>query len=395
MVKQTIRLYLLLKVVMALGISFISATYVMFLISKGLNLFEVNLVNCVFFTTLFICEIPTGVVADVFGRKVSFIISCFLFSISLFVYAGSNGIWFFVLAEAIGAVARTFESGAFQAWVVDRLKYYDYAEPIQPIFKKEQQFAQGATIVGALAGAFLADKNLALPWIAGGITTFVAGVLAIFLMKEEYFVREKFSFREGLRSMRTTTANSIRYGVKNKAIRFIILVSAVQFFALQAPNMQWQPLFSQHFDSKTSFGFLYVGISVCIIIGSSLSSLLLKKVRDERMALVVSQAMIGVAIVITAYFSSYQIAILLFLSHEVARGAFTPIKDAYLNDNIPSKERATLISFESISHHIGGAGGLIVSGLLAQTTSIPLTWILSGSFLIIAAIILGKNGKRI
>lgn len=395
MAKKTIRLYLLLKVIITLSISFISATYVMFLISKGLNLFEVNLVNFVFFVTLFVCEIPTGIVADVFGRKRSFVISCFLLSLSLFVYAFSDYFLLFLLAEAIGAIARTFESGAFQAWIVDRLKYYDYEEPIHPIFKKEQQWVQGATIIGALSGAFLASWNPTLPWIAGGITAFIAGFAAIFLMKEEYFVREKMSVIEGFKSMKSVARKSIRYGAKNKAVRFIMVIGAIQFFALQAPNMQWQPFFTDHLQDQTMFGFLYVGISLSLIVGASLSGRLLKKVTNERAALIVSQSVVGIGLILTAIFSSYAVAIVFFLSHEIARGAFKPIKDAYLHDNIPSKERATLISFESISHHIGGAVGLLVSGFIALNTSISFTWILSGSFLIITAMILARNGKRV
>src|SRR3989344_3967159 len=118
--KETIRHYLLLKSVSAFSISFIAAVYVTFLISKGLNLFEVNLVNFVFFTTLFICEISTGAFADVFGRKLSFLLSCSLFAVGMFVYGLADSFWGFAAAEAISALGNTFSSGAFQAWLIDR-----------------------------------------------------------------------------------------------------------------------------------------------------------------------------------------------------------------------------------------------------------------------------------
>jgi len=395
MVKQTIRVYFLLKLLSAFGMSFIASTYVIFLMSKGMNLFEVNLINFVFFATLFLSEIPTGLVADVFGRKISFICSCFLEAIAMVVYAFSGSFWFFALAEGIAALARTFSSGAFQAWLVDRLKYYDYEEPFHPLFRREQQIAQGATIFGALTGSVLAERSLALPWLLGSVFALITGLLAIFLMKEEYFERQKFSFREGFRSMKNVTKRSISYGSKQKAVRFILLIGAVQYFAVQAPNMQWQPLFSQHFPNKTSLGFIYAGISISLIIGSALSSRLLRRVKDERAALVVSQLLVGLGIILAGAFSSYVLSVALFLGHEIARGAFLPIKDAYLNDNIPSKERATLISFESISHHIGGAVGLLVSGFLAQRVSISFTWIIFGLILIAGAAVMGKNGKKI
>ena len=60
------------------GLSVISAIYVTYLIKNGLDLFQVNLVNAIFFFTLFVCEIPTGAFADLFGRKKSFVIACVL-----------------------------------------------------------------------------------------------------------------------------------------------------------------------------------------------------------------------------------------------------------------------------------------------------------------------------
>src|SRR6185369_4258736 len=106
------------------GMSIISAIYVTFLIHNGLNLFQVNLVNAIFFLTLFLCEIPTGAFADIFGRKTSFVAACGMLCASMFVYGSSHTFFGFVLAEMLGAVGTTFRSGAFQAWLVDSLKHH-------------------------------------------------------------------------------------------------------------------------------------------------------------------------------------------------------------------------------------------------------------------------------
>lgn len=270
--RETIRHYLLLKSVSAFGVSFIAAVYVTFLIAKGLNLFQVNLVNFVFFTTLFICEIPTGAFADVFGRKLSFVISCSLFSIGMFIYGLSNSFWGFALAEAISAVGSTFASGAFQAWMIDRLKYQGYEGSLSPIFAKEQQIRSGMGIVGAIIGAFLADKNMSLPWFIGGSMLACAGVMAVIYMKEEdEFIRKKFSLLGGLKSMGETIKASTRYGMANKPVRFILIAGSAQFFAVQAANMQWQPFFGQFLPNKTRFGFLFAGMAISMIIGSAIA----------------------------------------------------------------------------------------------------------------------------
>lgn len=395
MIEQKKLQYLVLVGMWKFGISFIAAMYVTFLISKGLNLFEVNLVNFIFFTTLFICEIPTGAFADVFGRKASFVTSCFLFSFGMLAYFMSDSFWEFAVAEAISAVGATFASGAFQAWIVDSLKHYGYEGSHTKLFAREQQVTQGVGIIGALCGALLADVSIALPWLVGGGIIFATGILASVWMKEEYFVKKKLSFRSGLVSMREVTHASIQYGVKNKAIRFILIIGSVQFVAIQAPNMQWQPFFSQFFSGGvSSFGVLWVGMSLSLMLGAWCVPRFMRAVPDEKRALVLVQAMIGLGIALSAMWKVLPVAVTVFLFHEVVRGMFKPLKDTYLHDNIPSKERATIISFESIAHHGGGMVGLLGSGFLAQHAGIPMTWAFSGLLLLVSTLLVVRNGSR-
>ncbi len=394
MPKHTIGLYLFLTLVKGLGISFISATYVMFLISRGLNLFEISLVNFVFFTTLFFCEIPTGAIADNIGRKASFVISCFLLSVSMFIYAVMHSFWGFAFAEVVAAVGITFSSGAFQAWLVDKLKSENYKGSLGAVFAKEQQITNLAGIIGAFCGAYLADKNILFPWIAGGLSLLLAGFLAMVFMREEYFVPQKLSFKEGISTMKKTALLSFQYSRKNKAFKFIALMGFFHYFAIQAPNMQWQPFFSQFLSSKTSLGAIFGAISVSLILGSAFSSSFLRILGSERNALIVSQVIVGAGVFATVLFACFPFALGIFLVHEFARGLFRPIKDLYLNENIPSKERATLISFESMFRHIGGMKGLLFCGFVAEYVSISAAWMFSGGVLLVSALYLMKNGRH-
>ena len=392
--KKTVGYYLMLRAVSGFGMSFIAATYVIFLISKGLNLFQVNLVNFFFFGTLFIFEIPTGAFADVFGRRLSFILSCFLLSLSLFVYAIATSFWWFVLGEVIGAVGATFASGAFQAWLVDRLRHQGYEGSIGHVFAREQQIQSGCAIVAAMLGTFAAGKNMSLPWILGGGIMFCAGTLAIIFMREEKFERRRFSFRIGVSSMAETVRTSMQYAKKNSAVRFVIIMGLAQYFSVQAPNMQWQPFFAKFLPDNSALGFVFCGISVAMIIGSSFAPWFSRKIKNERMALSISQIAIGTGICLTVFCSKLFPAMGIFFAHEIARGVFNPLKNVYLNDNIPSRERATLISFESISHHVGGMIGLLVSGSVAQYVSMDSAWVFSGTILILSALVFIKNGKK-
>lgn len=390
--KETVRHYLLLRGVSAFGMAIFSAIYVTFLIANGLNLFQVNLVNFVFYTTLFIFEIPTGAFADLFGRKLSFVLSCGLWSLSMLVYGLSHSFWGFATAEMLGAIGSTFASGAFQAWLIDRLKHQGFTGSFQKIFAREQQVKGSVAIGSSIIGAFLAGWKIASPWFFGSSVMAIAGCLAVVYMREEEFVRKKFSFVDGISSMRKIVVASAQYGASNNTVRFILIVGLVQFFAVQAPNMEWQPFFGQFLVHKTSFGFISAGISITMLLGSGIAPWFMKQVKNERVAISLVQIGIGVGIGLTVLCHSLVPAVVIFMAHEVFRGMFVPLKDTYLNDNIPSNKRATLISFDSISHHVGGMIGLLVSGAIAQYLSLPSAWITSSVILVASALLFWRNG---
>lgn len=393
MAKQTIRLYLALTLLTQFAISFISATYVTFLLDHGLDYFQVGLTNFVFFATLFLFEIPTGAVADVFGRKLSFVLSCLLFAAGMFIYASSDSFWGFAAGECVAAVGRTLSTGAFDAWLVDRLNHFEYDGSLQQVMSWNKQVARGVGILSAILGAYLYGQYPSLPWIVAGVLMIAAGVIAQVLMKEEYFVRQAVSFRTGFTSMRDTVHASVQYGIKSPTVRFILVLGTTQFFAVQAPNMQWQPFFRQFYGSQTAMGLLFAGMAGAMIIGAKLVPRFSRRFASERKLLLGSQVAIGLGIVAAACLSGIP-AVVAFLFHEVPRGLFAPIKDTWLHQNIPSKERATLVSFESISHHVGGMVGLLVSGFLAVRLGLRPTWIIFGSLLMFSAFLSIMHGRR-
>ncbi len=385
--------YLALRFISSFGTALISATYVTFLLTKGLNLFEVNLVNFVFFTTLFISEIPTGAFADVFGRKLSFVLSCFITSAGMFIYSAANSFWFFAIAEATAALGSTFSSGAFQAWLVDRLENLGYQGPMERIFSKEQQIKSASAIIAAILGAFASDLNMSLPWILGGLIAFIAGSSAAIFMKEEKVKRHRTSFKKGVQNMRKIVNSSLKYSQENNSVRFLLTIGIVQYFAVQAPNMQWQPFFMHFLNDKSSLGFIFSGISVAIIFGSYLAPKISRRIKNEKAIIVTSEVIVGLGICSTILLKSIVPAVTVFLIHEAARGLINPLKDTYFNNNIPSNERATLLSFEALSHHLGGMIGLLVSGFLAEYFSLKSAWISSGLILVIFVLIFSKKGK--
>lgn len=390
MAEQTVRQYYLLLVLQRCGMYASAAVYPTFLLHHGLNLFEINVVNTVYFVTLFLFEVPTGAFADVFGRKKSFVLSCGFFVASMLAYGFSDTFWEFVAAEVLAAVAHTFASGAFDAWFVDKLRHHGHTGNLRPFFARASQIATGVALLSSLAGAFLFELYKGLPWFLGAGFHALAGGIALVAMKEEYFVRHPLSLAGGVEALRATLRASVRYGVRNTNVRFIMVLVLALNFATMAPNMQWQPFFGQWATTQIELGVLWAAMALSLMLGAQAAPYLLRNL-SERSALLLCHAITALGILGTTVFGLAP-ALALFLAHEVSRGAFGPIKTAYLHDQLPSNVRATLVSFESISHHVGGAIGLVVSGALAHYGSLQVAWTVSGCILLLAVLWLRRKG---
>jgi MFS family permease len=244
MPKKIIKTYVTFSFLLSLAHAFFFATYQLFLASRGMNLLEINLINMFFMAGVFLLEVPTGAFADIFGRKKSVVAGCFALSLSMLVYFIGNNFWTFVIAELIGALGLTFLSGALEAWVVDALAFHGYDGELSHVFRRETYATQIGIIFGSLAGGYLGERDLALPWLASAISTFAVGCFAMFALKEIRAERKKFTF--SFEPFRQTIKDSIVFGYKNKSVWFVILFGMLLAVSVQGMNMQWPFVFSKH-----------------------------------------------------------------------------------------------------------------------------------------------------
>lgn len=385
--------YVLSGLLVYCGLSLTSAVYVTFLLKNGLSLMQANLVNAIFFLTLFICEIPTGAFADIFGRKTSFVVACFLLALGKYIYGLSSTMTFFVIAEIILAVAFTFQNGAFQAWFVDSMRHHGYEDSFTAIFGRQSLICQICSILGAITGSYLYAVDSTLPWLVGGILLVVLMLVAYLIMNEEYFKRARFSFKLGMQSMRDVAVKSIQYGMNHESVRFVLIITFVQVLAVMPLNMYWQPFFKGKGMQEINYGYLYTSMVAAIALGAYAASKM-KVDGKERMLIIAAQFVSGILVIATSLATTLFGCMAMFIAHEIPRGFLNPVKDGYLQKRIPSEERATISSFCAIAPHIGGAIGLVLSGFIAEYCSISVSWMFSGAILVVGSVLVAKNGKE-
>lgn len=393
MSKKIIKNYVTFSFLLSLSHAFFFATYQLFLASRGMNLLEINIINMFFMAGIFLLEVPTGAFADIFGRKKSIVAGCFMLSLSMLVYFFGNSFLIFIIAEIIGALGLTFLSGALEAWAVDALAYHGYDGELSHVFRREVYATQIGIIFGSLIGGYLGEKDLALPWLVSAIATFGMGFFAIFALKEQQIERKKFEF--SFTPFLKTIRDSIRFGYQKKSVWFVVLFGMILAISVQAMNMQWPFVFQKTYGfSTSSLGWLFAVMAGVVMLGGQFSKFFADRIRHEKNAIILSQGVTAFGIMGAAMMFGIVPTLSLFLLHEAGRGMIGPLKQAYLNHRIPSEQRATILSFDSMIGKAGSFLGLLGSGFLAQYAGIPFAWFISGCVLAIGVVVFInlKNG---
>jgi len=139
---RIIRTYLLITGLFNLAMSLIWGIDTLFKLHAGLDIFQVMLTNAAFTLGNVLFEIPTGVVADTLGRRVSLLLCLGTLFVTTLLYVAIArfgwGFWPFVWVSVFLGLGYTFYTGAVDAWLVDALKATGYTGPLEPVFARGQ-----------------------------------------------------------------------------------------------------------------------------------------------------------------------------------------------------------------------------------------------------------------
>jgi MFS family permease len=167
--KRVIRSYLVISGLFTMSASLIWGINTLFLLDAGLTIFEVFVANAVFTAAMALFEVPTGVVADTRGRRISFLLSEATLAVGKVAYVGvaaiNGGLLLFCLAGVILGLGYTFYSGAVEAWLVDALAATGYRDELDGVFARASIVSSIAMIVGTVGGGLLGQVHLSLPYV--------------------------------------------------------------------------------------------------------------------------------------------------------------------------------------------------------------------------------------
>jgi MFS family permease len=359
---------------------FLFGVYPIFLHARGLNQLEIDSVLAVYFAVTFLTDVPTGAFADAFGRRRSFMLGCSLRALAFLVYFFAFRYPTFLLGEFIDGIGTTFCNGSIDAWGVDALDEAGYTGLKDRLFWRISQLMNLGFMVSAVIGAYVADVNLAWPWLLGAGGYLLNAIFASRLMNERPRHQAAVRVTEIPRLIGRRVAEGLRRGFAVRTLLLLSLANAI-FFAAWAPYwLEWPQFFNESYGVGVWIvGWLYALFTVSRMVGAEVMIRTAggKEGRANRLlALAFALAILMYAGGLTGNHNT--ITLIIFCALNACMGAVLPFAQSWINEEIEPDQRATLLSFRSTFETLGGSIGLIVTGAIADRAGIPSAWCFAG-----------------
>jgi MFS family permease len=393
--------YLTLLLFNTLAASFIWGINTLFLLDAGLSNLEAFAANAFFTVGMVLFEIPTGVIADLRGRRMSYLLGTFTLILATLLYLlmwqTSAPFWAWAVSSMFLGLGFTFFSGAVEAWLVDALASTGFKGKLESVFAKGQIVEGSAMLVGSVAGGFVAQiSNLGVPYIVrAGLLAFTF-VLAFIVMKDLGF--KPAHGKKPLKEVKNILKDSIDYGLRRPAVRWIMLtapfISGATIYAFYA----MQPYLLELYGDKTAYGI--AGLAAAIVAGAQIAGGLLapylgRVFRRRTTILLLGIIVSALTLLLVGLIPNFWVVLSLLVIWGMIFAATTPVRHAYLNGLIPSQQRATVLSFDSLFGSAGGAVGQPILGKAADIWNYPASYIVSAGIQALAVpfAILARRGK--
>jgi MFS family permease len=369
-----------------LAASLIWGINTIFLLDAGLSNLEAFTANAFFTAGMVLFEVPTGIVADTAGRRLSYLLGTVTLAGTTLLYVGlweiDGPFWAWAVVSMLLGLGFTFFSGAVEAWLVDALTATGFTGTVESVFARGQIVSGTAMLGGSVAGGFIAAQtSLAVPFVLRGVILAVMFAVAFALMHDLGFTPEKGGSIP--REVRNVASASIEYGWRVPAVKWLMLeslaaggVGIYAFYALQ-------PYLLELWGDPQAYQI--AGLVAAIVAGAQIAGGVaapwIRKLFPRRTSALILLAVLNVVTLgLIGIADSFWPVLALIVVWGLLFAAAMPIRQTYLNGMIPSRQRATILSFDSL---MGSSGGVWTQPLLGRAADV---WGYAPSYLMGAGI---------
>lgn len=314
--------------------------WMIYLASKGMSLIQLGFLETIFHITSFSMEVPTGLVADLFGRKTSRILGRISSLISVVILLVAQDFIWFAVSFVFTALSYNLESGAGDALIYDSLKEIKEEHLFMKVSGKKELFYQIAGVVSFLIGGYLATKSY---FLAFSITIFI-GILSIL---------QSLSFKEpavfdGLKGENKKFLRQLKQSIlvlkHQPKIRFLIIFSQIVLAFCTCIFYYLQNYMKSDGYSEWIIGLVYAVASLSTAFMSVHVYRLEKRIKEKGILMFIP--LVTVACIWGIAYSS--VFYFFFIVLMMTEGIIYVSMSDYINKMIPSERRATVLSFSSM-----------------------------------------------
>jgi DHA3 family tetracycline resistance protein-like MFS transporter len=362
------------------GVLFTALT-IYFVTAAGLDPLQLVLVGTVLEAAYLLSEVPTGVIADVYSRRLSIILGHLLFGIGYVIQGLFPVFWIILVAEVIRAIGEACQSGATEAWLADEAG----EEHLGTLLLRGAQVGRACILIGIGASVALASIQISLPIVVGGLLSIaLAGFLAL-VMPEQRF---RPLARTGRWSDLYVTARTGLGEVRRRPLLLAFLAIAA---AIGASSEGFDRLWEAHllasftfpevgdFQPIVWFGILYAaGHAIAIVAIQVVARLRVQEDRQIARVALIAHAGWLVAVIVLGLASSFAVAVAALLTARVLKSIGKPLMDTWITRSIPSQVRATVLSSLSQGDAFGQIAGGPVVGAIGTAYSLRAAIVTTG-----------------
>jgi len=366
----------------------------------GLTPVQLVLVGTTLEISAFLFEVPTGVVADAYSRRLSIIIGYILMGIGFLIEGLFPAFLPILLAQVIWGLGYTFTSGATQAWISDEVG----EEAANKLFLRGTRFGLFASLIGMMVAMWIGANNVALPIQVGAVGVLLTGLTLSVVMPERRFQPTPQENRNTWQHMWHTFSEGIQ-AVRGRP-RLITVVGVGLFYGLYSEGFDrlWVKHLLDTFELPVLFGSNQVAFFGALRVAGSVITILAMRYVEQRVdttspiaigrTLLVVTGLISLAMIGFALSPLLLLTLGLYLTIDVMRDIHIPLSTAWINQKLESKVRATVHSMFGQVDAIGQiAGGPIVAGI-AAAGSIIASITASGLLLLPAIPLIAKANSQ-
>jgi len=352
--------------------SVLAAYIVIYLMDLDFSFFQISILLSLSYLTSFLFDIPTGAVADIYGRKVSVVLGFLSTGILVMLIPLSQNYYFILFLFALWGVSHTLITGASDAWVIANLKQKRKTALIDDYYVRGHSLVSLGTIICPLIAAFIVARySMSWLWFLEGAGIFIAGL--ILLLPKEKFRRGKAHLKDSLQLTIKQSRKSIKFGLTHP-ILFKLLAALLFFtFVLAAAAILWQPYLKEFDMPLPWFGYILSLSGALSVAVPFIAQKLSKKFSRTSSYLIIVVAALMVILLSTLFIETVLLAAVVVILLIISMMFYMPIEEPFFQRFVPEKIRATVGSFKNIVGTLGAAVATLIVGGLADLIGVRYT----------------------